>query len=160
MIMRRNAGLALFTLVVGLVMAYWSVLFFNHWYFASDVLLKVLLLVPLSAMGYGLLLLGSWRQLWLGIGVWWLAVSLAAVLKSGSLDISRLEFVYVLDFEVLFVFIPMVAVAVFGCWRCYIKRAGQLVAIQQLSRELKLRSRMRCSQVKLQSNDEGSLQND
>lgn len=153
--MKKYVGAGVFALAVGLVAAYWSVLFFNHWYFAGDLWLKSMLLAPLLALGYGLLLLGSWRVLWLGIGLWWLAVALAAVLKSGSLDLTRLEFVAVLDFEVLFIFVPVLAAVLYGMWRWYTHRAGQLARDRQRYRELKLRGRMRNARTPAAPRDEG-----
>lgn len=85
--MRTYAAAALFSLAVGYALAHFSVLFYNHWYFAGYFWLKTALLTPALAVAYFAVLLGSWRTLWAALGCWWIGCYGVAAYYAGGMDL-------------------------------------------------------------------------
>lgn len=141
--MRTLALPTLFCLAVGYSLAHFFVLLYNNWYFAELFWLKTALLTPLLAALYGFLLFASWRKLWLGLGVWWLASFIVACLSVMSLDLRELGFTAVLNFEAAMIWPTSIIVAAYAMWQSGARLRREAVAARRISTQLELRRRLR-----------------
>ena len=141
--MKKLAVTAFYALAVGYALAHFLVALFNNWYFAEYFWLKVAVLTALLAIAYGLLLFSSWAGLWRLLGIWWLLTHLLAMVPAGGPDLRELAFVAVLDLEAAVVWVPVFVLLGYGLWRSI--KVERLAKAERaaVTRELKLRRKLR-----------------
>lgn len=133
----------LLALALGLVLAQFLVLLYEHWFFANAALVKTLLLaVPLTLL-YLLALLSPLRRLALQLAAYWLAIFAFAAIGARSLDLRQLSFVNVLNYEAAFVWLPVLWLTGYAALSTLRRQRAAERERRVTARQLRLRRRLR-----------------